>query len=166
MSVRFDRLEQGSGVLYGTVGGLWVMILVGKPTAPDMLLARPALTSMARREPKGFPTLTWVTLSAGLAMEADARKAAADVTDQFAKSITAQATIVEGAGFQAATVRAILTGLDAMSRSTAPKKTFGDALAAVEWCLDKRPAGGDTAPAPDVARAITLAREGLAVPTS
>ena len=113
---------------------------------------------MARREPKGFPTLTWVTLAAGLSMDADARKAAVEVT----KQILAQATIIEGAGFQAATVRAIVTGLDAMSRSEAPKKTFAGAGAAIDRCAVRRPAGGDTTPAAELVGPVTLARETLA----
>ena len=117
---------------------------------------------MARREPKGFPTLTWVTLAAGLSMDADARKAAADVTNDFTKQILAQATIIEGAGFQAATVRAIVTGLDAMSRSEAPKKTFAGAGAAIDRCAVRRPAGGDTTPAADLVGPVTLARAPLA----
>jgi hypothetical protein len=161
MAAQFDTLGQAAGVLYGAAGGIFVMIMVAKPTVADMRLARPALTAMSKRAPQGFPTLTWVTLSAGMSMEADARKVAADVTTEFAKHILAEATIIEGSGFQAATVRAIVAGLDAMARSPAPKKTFSAAGPAVDWCVSKRPRDGDTTPAADLAAAISRARNDL-----
>lgn len=134
MANDFDEIERGSTTLYGDAGGLWLMILFGKPSKADMLLARPALAAMTKRAPKGFPTITWVCAEAGLSMENDARDAAAVVTNEFNKQILAQATIIELGGFQGATVRAIVTGLDLMSRSACPKKTFATALPAVEWC--------------------------------
>lgn len=130
----FEELERGAAVLYGAARGIWVMILFGKPTKADMLLARPALAAMSKREPAGFPTLTWILPEAGLSMDNDARTAAAEVTREYAKQILAQATLIELSGFQGATVRAIVAGLDMMSRSASPKKVFGELPPAIDWC--------------------------------
>ena len=83
---------------------------------------------------QGFPTLTWVLPEAGFSMENDARDAATEVTTAFATQILAQATLVELGGFQGATVRAIIAGLDMMSRSPCPKKVFSELGPSVEWC--------------------------------
>ena len=117
------------------------MILFAPPTNADMLLARPALTTMKRRYPGGFPSLTWVLPTAGYRMDQEARVTAATVTAEFDGTLRAQATLLEGAGFQVAAVRAVIAGLDMMSRASAPKRTFSELEAAVGWCLDHLPPG-------------------------
>ncbi|MBN8610459.1 MAG: hypothetical protein J0L92_07745 [Deltaproteobacteria bacterium] len=138
MASDFAELERGAAAVYGDVSGVWAMILFGRPTKPDMLLARPALAAMSKRAPRGFATLTWVLPEAGLSMDEDARKAAAGVTSEFGAAIRAQATLIELGGFQGATVRAIVAGLDMMSRSSCPKRTFGNLAPALEWCVTHR----------------------------
>ncbi len=134
MSGRFDLLEKTEGVVYGACAGMWVMILFAEPTLQDMKAARPALQVMSRRHPGGFPTLTWVLPQAGYRMANDARHTAAEITKEYVKSIVAQATLIEGGGFQAATVRAIVAGLDFMAATRADKKVFSHLTAAVAWC--------------------------------
>lgn len=138
MAEQFEELARGTSVLYGACGGIWVMALFAPPTKPDMLMAGPTLTAMRRRVGAPFPTLTWVLEEAGYRMDADARKAATDVTTEHASSLAAQATLVEGAGFQAAAVRAIISGLDAISRTSGKKAVFSQLGPAVAWCLDFR----------------------------
>lgn len=154
----YEQLERSDAVTYGAVGGIWVMVLYAKPKAADMWLAKPALAAMVKRYPAGFPTLTWVTLAAGVSMDDDARKAATTVTSSFAKQLLCQATLVEGTGFQAAAVRAIISGLDAVSRSPNPKKVFSTVGPAVAWCAPYR-VGGDAASAADITRELTSLRE-------
>lgn len=137
MAGELEQLEKSAGVYYGAAGPIWVMVLFARPTKDDMLTARPALAAMARREPRGFPTLTWILPEAGLSMDNDARTAAAEVTSAFDKQILAQATLIEGTGFQVATVRAIVAGLDMMSRTACPKKVFSELGPAVDWCARK-----------------------------
>jgi hypothetical protein len=131
----FEPLNRTPGVVFGDCGGIWIMTVIAEPTLVDMQGARPALGAMARRYPKGFPTLTWVLPQAGYRMESSARDEASSVTKSFSSSILAQATLIEGSGFQAATVRAIVSGLDLMTRSSCPKKTFSEVAPAVAWCL-------------------------------
>jgi hypothetical protein len=165
MAGDFVELERGAGTLYGDARGIWVMILFAKPTKADMLLARPALGAMSKRVPAGFTTLTWVLPEAGLSMDNDARDAAALVTSEFKKEILAQATIIELGGFQGATVRAIVAGLDLMSRSACPKKTFAHVGPALEWCatLSKDRSLADRAPS--LAPSLEAVRATLLSPT-
>lgn len=161
MATDFVELERGTAVLYGACGGVWVMILFGKPGPSDMRLARPALETMLRRAPEGFPSLTWILPQAGFSMDADAREAAAEVTRAFDRSLLAQATVIEGTGFQAAAVRAVVTGLDVMSRTTGPKKTFATLEPAVAWCLARRPESVRATSPAEVIAAIAAARAAL-----
>jgi hypothetical protein len=139
MAANFEILQRGSTTLYGICGGIWVMTLHAKPSAADMYLARPSLKTMHQRHPDGFPTLTWVLPEAGFSMESDARRAAAEVTKEFNAAIVAMATLIEGEGFQAAAVRAIISGMDLMARASAPKKVFAGLAPSVEWCASLRP---------------------------
>jgi hypothetical protein len=140
MRERLQELASGSAVFYGRVGGLWVMILHKPPVEADMLLARGSLMQMARSEPHGFPTLTWILPSAGFSLDAPSKEAAAKITSEFSKSILARATLIEGTGFQAAAVRAVVTGIDLFSRTTSPGRVFAELEATVAWCVSLRPA--------------------------
>jgi hypothetical protein len=150
VGVAFETHERGAGVVYGECGAIWVMTLHAKPSRADMELARPSLQKMSERHADGFPTLTWVLPSAGLSMDSDARDAAAKVTREFDASILSMATVVEGEGVGVAAVRAIVAGIDLLSRSRAPKKTFASLLPAVAWSCELRPvrdrAAGASAP--------------------
>lgn len=161
MGAEFQQLEGGSSVLYGACDGIWVMILFAAPSKADMLLAGSALAAMKREHPRGFPTLTWVLPEAGYRMDADARQAAADVTKEYDAVIRAQATLIDGSGFQAAAVRAIVAGLEAMSRSSGARKVFAELPATVAWCAAWRPEGTSTATVPDVVQALGATRAAL-----
>jgi hypothetical protein len=166
MAAEFEQLERGSSVLYGASGGVWVMTLFAAPTKNDMLLARPALAAMSRRSPGGFATLTWVLPEAGFRMESDARTAAAEVTNEFTSVIRAQATLIEGAGFQVATVRAIVAGLDLMSRSAAPKRVFSELAPAIAWCVQYSPASASTLGVTSMTDALNATRKSLFAPSA
>lgn len=149
MASDFEQLERGATTVYGSSAGIWTMIIFARPTADDMRLARPALAAMRKRRPRGFPTITWILPQAGLSMDDDARKAASDVTKEFDGTIVAQATLIELEGFQGATVRAIVAGLDMVSRSSAPKKTFAALAPTIAWCL---PFTGETSTSVEAVR--------------
>lgn len=139
VNVRLDVLQRGASILYADASGLWVMVLFAPPKHEDILLARDSLRAMKRRYPEGFPTLTWVRSTAGLSMDADSRKSSAVITSEFAEQIAAQATLIEGNGFQAATVRAIISGIDMLARSKSPKKVFSELKDAIAWAFSHSP---------------------------
>lgn len=152
----YELLERTAGVVYAACGNIWTMTLFAEPKLLDMKAARSALATMARRCPRGFPTLTWILPQAGFRMDNDARDTAGEITRSFESSILAQATLIEGSGFQAAAVRAIVNGLDHMSRSRCKKKVFSDLGVAVTWCLAESGAPA-TRSASDEIRASLLA---------
>jgi hypothetical protein len=141
VSARYEPIDRTPSVVFGACAGVWIMTVFAEPKLLDMKAARPALQTMSKKHPRGFPTLTWVLPEAGFRMDTDARNAASEVTREFQGKIVAQATLIEGSGFQVAAVRAILAGMDFMSRSKAPKKTFSELSDAVAWCLANAPKG-------------------------
>lgn len=163
MSDRWEELGRTGSVLYGAIGGLWVMILHAPSAEADMRAAGPALAKMRTLEPQGFPSLTWVLSSAGLSMDGPARKAAAEVTDAYAEWNIARATLIEGSGFQAATVRAIVSGIDLLSRAKSPASVHAHLDDGVAWCVAHRSKSAvDRTTPPDViVRALHAARAPL-----
>jgi hypothetical protein len=133
----YELLERTAGVVYAACGNIWTMTVFAEPRLADMKAARPALAAMSRRCPQGFPTLTWILPQAGFRMDDAARDAAGEITRSFEGAIVAQATLIEGSGFQAAAVRAIVNGLDLVSRSRCKKKVFSELDEAVTWCLSE-----------------------------
>jgi hypothetical protein len=158
----FEQSQRSAGVLYGDCGGVWVMLMYAPPVLADMLVARPSLRSMFERHPAGFPTLTWVLPSAGYSMDGETRKAAATITGEYEAAILGQATLIEGSGFQAATVRAIVSGIDMMARAKAPKKVFGELRPCVGWCIPLLPeSGGAAVTEPRITAALESVRKSL-----
>lgn len=158
----YQLLERTAGVVYAACGNVWTMTVFAEPKLADMKAARPALSAMAQRCPRGFPTLTWILPEAGFRMDNDARDAAGEITRSFESSILAQATLIEGSGFQAAAVRAIVGGLDHMSRSRCKKKVFSDLAEAVAWCLAEGGASATRMMADDVRAGLLAVRSSVA----
>lgn len=162
MSVVFERHERGASVLYGACADIWSMIVFAPPTKADLLLSRASLATMTRAYPRGFPTLTWVLPEAGVRMDGPTRRVAADVTREFDQRILAQATLVEGRGFQVAAVRAIVGSIDLLTRHKSPKRVFSDTSLAVAWCLERRAPGASPGREPfELALALGSVRDTL-----
>lgn len=158
MAATFELLEKSDAVVYGACGGLWVMVLAAPCKKEDMLLARPSLAAMMRKEPSGFPTLTWILPAAGISLPADARAAAVEVTKEADAHNRGRATIIEGGGFGAAAIRSIISGIDMLSRNTQPGQVFAALPPAVEWCVRLRPRDArDASEAPELIAALEAA---------
>jgi hypothetical protein len=145
--MELERLGDSPAVAYAACGGIWVMLLHRPPVVDDMRAAEPTLRRMAARCPGGFATLTWILPNAGFSMDAATRGAAADITRDWDKSIRAQATLIEGQGFQGASVRMIIAGLDVLARPSGPTKVFSKLHDAVAWSIAHSPVGVDVAAA-------------------
>jgi hypothetical protein len=161
VSTRFEPIEKTKAISYGMAGGIWVMTLFAPPALEDIEGARGSLAAMTKRYPMGFPTLTWVLPEAGFRMDTDARRAASEITRSFKQWIVAQASLLEGTGFQVATVRAIIAGLDLVTGSRSPKKVFAELPEAVDWCLSQRPGMPDRSSANDLTVALSALRATL-----
>ena len=139
MVARLQNLGSGTAIYYGSLAGMWVMLIHKPPVEADMLLSKPALARMVEIEPQGFPTLTWILPSAGFYLDPPTKKAAGTITAEFSKSILSRATLIDATGFQAAAVRALVTGVGLFTRSPSPGKVFTDLESTVAWSLSHHP---------------------------
>jgi hypothetical protein len=133
-----EVFHRSEGIACARCGPIWVMILSATPTAERMRMAGPTLTAMKAAYPSGFATITYILPSAGVMMDAAAREAAAETTRAHADVIRIIANVVEGTGFTAATVRAVLSGLHLLTRLQTPERTFASGEQAFEWIVRLR----------------------------
>lgn len=131
-----SSLYHDDAVLYADLQGLWLMVMFAPPDARRMLRAGPTLVEMAKRYPTGFCNVTWIHAAAGFSMDGDTRAAVTDVTTKHLSSIRAVCTVIEGEGFRVATVRAIVSGLQVLSRMSCPRQVFDQLDQAVRWSLE------------------------------
>jgi len=78
-----------------------------------------AVSALARRHPNGIAMLTIVSESAPMPSSA-ARKAIAELLSESSAIIRCSAVVMEGAGFRAAAVRSVVTGLTMLARHEFP----------------------------------------------
>lgn len=135
-----DVFFRDDTVLYGDLQGIWIMVLFGPPDPTRMRRAAPTLTEMSRRYREGFVNITVITQSAGLSMDAESRQIAADLTAQFHSEMKADCTVVDGDGFWPATVRAIVSAIQILSRTRHPRAAFRTIPEAIDWALQHVPA--------------------------
>lgn len=132
---QLEILAEADAVTYAACGGLWIMLMHRPPGVDDMTAAVPTLQRMATLAPEGFGTLTWVLPAAGFSMDGATRTTAAEIAKTYDRLIRAQATLIEGQGFQAASVRMIITGLDLLSRPSSPTRVLSHLRDAVAWAV-------------------------------
>jgi hypothetical protein len=125
-------------MLFAACGGVWFMLIHDTPTRSGIELSRGTLDLMLRREPRGFPMLTWIFGATGYLFPADARDAAVSVAHDYQGHSLVRATVIEPAGFSGSIVRSIVAGVDLVSRPTRPSRTFTDLPQALKWCTEAR----------------------------
>ncbi len=134
-----DVLYRDEVVLYADLQGIWLMIMHGPADARRMKRAVPTLTEMSKRYPTGFANITVILPAAGFSMDAATREAAAAVTKAFEREIIADCSVIEGVGFWPATARAILSAVQAMSKTRHPRHVFDSIDSAVSWAVKNSP---------------------------
>jgi hypothetical protein len=139
MAATLQDLGSGAAIYYGNIAGIWVMLMHKPPLEMDMLLAKPSLNRMVKLAPQGFPSLTWIMPSAGFSLDPPTKKAAHSITGEFSKNILSRATLIDANGFQAAAVRALVTGVGIFTQSPNPGKVFTDLESAVAWSMRYHP---------------------------
>jgi len=109
--------------------------------------------------------LIQVVEAGATAPDAEARRAIAAMLRRYADSIRCSAVVFEGDGFQAATLRAVVTGIAILSRPSYPDVVFGSTVAAINWTARHFP-GDITAFTDEARRRIGEFRQALDRPLS
>lgn len=155
-----DVFYRDDAVLYADVQGIWLMLMFGPPDAARMRRAGPTLAEMSKRYPHGFCNLTVITPSAGIAMDAESRQAAADLTMQYSSFMKCDVNVIDGEGFWPATVRAILAAVHVLSRVRHPRHAVRTLDEAMDLTIKYLPA--ESKPRFDRATALEQAKTLLA----
>jgi hypothetical protein len=119
----------------------WKNVLVNvwhqQGTLPRLIEMRRVMQALADEYPNGIAELT-VLRSTILAQPLPQRER--DETNamakHFARHTVAQAFVVEGEGFRAATTRMVISGVILFSRPGYPYKTFAEAAPAARWLCE------------------------------
>jgi hypothetical protein len=101
-------------------------------TLPSVKEAQAIYDKLAGGHPGGVFLLTVVEQSAPMPPP-EVRKALASFLESGANRTILSAVVHEGAGFRAAAVRSVVTGLAMLTRLPYPHKVFGTIGEAVEW---------------------------------
>jgi len=113
--------------------------------------------------PKGCGALTIVEPGAPMP-SAEAREALSLFLREAGDVIQLSAVVYEGAGFRAAAVRSVVTGISLVAKQPFPHKVFATVAAASSWMAPSLPVG--PAASRDVIQAVADLREDLARLTS
>lgn len=134
-----------------------VVILWKRETTLDGVAATGrGVKAALKGSPEGAALMTIV--EAGAAMPpAEARDALARQLAEHGEHIRCSAVVYEGAGFRAAAVRSVVTGLSLLAKQPFPHKVFATVNAASAWMAGLLPQGG--LPTRDLVQAISDVRE-------
>jgi hypothetical protein len=117
---------------------LWRNVLVASwrdaPTPPFMRKMGDHTAAIIARYPKGYISLAFVPPIA-VFPGPEFRVEAERVTKLGATHLKAIAQVVEGKGFGAATVRALISGVHMVSRNAYPSRVFDETDEAISWLL-------------------------------
>jgi hypothetical protein len=114
----------------------WRSVLVARwkrvPTPAQMRSVRRAIRGVVSRSGE-FAAINFVEARNATALPDDVRDEIAATQREFDHQQRALATVVEGTGFWAATVRSVAVGLALMSRTRFPQRVFGRSDDACAW---------------------------------
>ena len=136
---------------------LFVLIWRHETTLEGIKAGRDALASMGQSHPDGCAMLTIVEPGAPMP-PAEARDALSEVLRDAGDIIKVSAVVFEGAGFRAAAVRSVVTGISLVAKQPYPHKVFATVDAAASWLSPSLPEG-PTPPQTLVDSVVTLREE-------
>jgi hypothetical protein len=136
MRVRYDRgmpvLARDPGFALAQCRHAFVSVWTQPSTIDSLSAVRQCEESLAREAPDGLVVLTVMTGTA-FAIGTREREEAQRLAQRFDKTTQAAAYVIEGSGFRAAAMRAVLAGLQLLARTSHPVRVFSDVPTAVEW---------------------------------
>lgn len=116
----------------GTSEGLLLCIWRLRTTPEAIAELTGIVTRLIARSPDRILMLTVVESGADMP-DAPVRNALAELFHRVAPSVIASALVFEGTGFKAATVRALTTTLNMVTRQPFPHKVFASPAEAATW---------------------------------
>lgn len=129
--LRVHVAEEG-GLAIGCFGPVHMVIYRRTPTVADLHLSDRHHRALREAFPGGTALLTYIFHRLEMP-PAEVRQLGAQMLREVAPLIRCSATVVEGDGFMASTARAVLSGIQLLSRTPCPSKLFSTVDDAATW---------------------------------
>jgi hypothetical protein len=135
-SLRYDEampvLAHATGYALATCGHAFVSVWAQPSTLDSLSALQQVEDALALDAPDGIVVLTVITGDA-FSIGGPERVEAQRLARRFDKITRAEAYVIEGEGFRAAAMRAVLAGVQLLARISHPTRVFADVPSAVEW---------------------------------
>jgi stage II sporulation SpoAA-like protein len=149
-------MYDGDTDIIACIGPIVVLVVDNFTPAGAAALGR-AMAQLVERHSK-ISSLSVVERKVGPSIDADGRKAVADLSTRYTHHITGTAVVCEGTGFRATAIRSIVTAVRMASRASHPQKVFATVEEAVAWLAPMHVGGVHV---PTALQSITLLRARL-----
>jgi hypothetical protein len=124
--------ESDRGLALATAGDAFISVWREPSTLARLERLRQIEQALVDRCKGGIVVLT-VMIDSSAATKAGEPEAASKLAKHFAPTTRAHAYVIEGSGFRAAALRAVIAGVNAISRPGHPTRVFDRATDAIEW---------------------------------
>jgi hypothetical protein len=142
----------------GTWGPVFFVVWKGEVEIRIAEAVQVRVRDFANALPGGRAALLTVVEESAPLPSPDARTALANVLRFCADDLLASAVVMEGAGFRAAAVRSVATGLALVARQPFPHRVFPTALLGSEWLHEHLTAAKHELTAGDIATGMANLR--------
>src|SRR5262249_12978896 len=116
-------LARDVGYALANCGHCFVSIWAQPSTLDSLSALRQCEEALAREAPDGLVVLT-VMMGEAFSIGTREREEAQRLAQRFDKTTQAAAYVIEGSGFRAAAMRAVLAGLQLLARTSHPVRVF------------------------------------------
>jgi hypothetical protein len=144
------------GFALATAGSVFINVWREPSTLAQLEVLREHEAALVEHERAAIMVLT-VLLPSAFTLGTRERKEVDALAKQFAPSTRAHAYVIEGSGFRTAAVRALVAGINLITRTGAATRVFDDVVHAAEW-LEAEAAPSQVVRAAEVVRAVMEAR--------
>jgi hypothetical protein len=125
-------LAHATGYALATCGHAFVSVWSRPSTLDSLAAVAQCEEALTGDSPEGIVVLT-VIAGTAFSIGIREREEAQRLARHFDKTTVAEAYVIEGEGFRAAAMRAMLAGLQLLARTSHPVRVFADVPGAVEW---------------------------------
>jgi len=134
-----DILHFGSTDLVACAGPCIITVSVAI-TLPTLNALGRSMAQLGLRYPK-IASLSVSDRTTGGAIDPACRQELVELARKFTRTLSGSATVFEGSGFRATTLRSLVTAIQMASSASHPAKVFAAPRPALEWLASTQPAG-------------------------
>jgi hypothetical protein len=153
------------GFALATAGSVFINVWREPSTMAQLELLREHEQALVEHEAGGAIMVMTVLLPSSYMLGTRERKEVDSLARQFAPSTRAHAYVIEGSGFRTAAVRALIAGINLITRTGQMTKVFEDAVHAAAW-LEQHAGPAQVVRASEVMEALAEAKATFGPPAA